>query len=84
LDADDLGRFVTDVLADAGIATELLPEGPEITTRQTESERYTFLINHSVGAITAPVQGVDLLTGEPSAREVPARGVMVVFRSDES
>jgi beta-galactosidase len=81
LDGEDLGRFVSDVLTDAGIAADLLPEGLEITTRATGTESYTFLINHSENAIAAPVRGTDLLTGEPSANEVPARGVMVVVGS---
>jgi beta-galactosidase len=80
LDNDDLGRFVTDVLADAGITAELLPEGLEITTRQTESESYTFLINHSEEPISSTVTGSDLMTGEAFAGAVPARGVSVIRR----
>jgi beta-galactosidase len=81
LDNDDLGRFVRDVLADAGIVTELLPEGLELTTRRNGSEIYTFLINHSEQPISAPVRGIDLLTGDPSAAEVAPRGVSVVLTS---
>jgi beta-galactosidase len=84
LDGDDLGRFVSDVLADAGIAAELLPDGLEITTRQTDSETYTFLINHSEVPIPSPTQGTDLLTGAASAADVPARGVMVVASGADS
>jgi beta-galactosidase len=81
LEHADLGKFVTDVLADAGIAAELLPEGLEITTRRAGSDTYTFLINHSEQPIAAPVVGFDLLTGEASASEVAARGVSVVLTS---
>jgi beta-galactosidase len=84
LDGDDLGRFVSDVLADAGIAAELLPDGLEITTRQTDSETYTFLINHSEVPVPSPKQGTDLLTGAASAADVPARGVMVVASGADS
>jgi beta-galactosidase len=84
LDGDDLGRLVSDVLADAGIAAELLPDGLEITTRQTDSETYTFLINHSEVPIPSPKQGTDLLTGAASAADVPARGVMVVASGADS
>ena len=81
LEQDDLGRFVSDVLADAGITAELLADGLEITTRRAGSDIYTFLLNHSEQPIASPVTGIDLLTGEPSAAEIPARGVSVVHSS---
>lgn len=62
LTGDDLGGFVEATLLAAGLEFELLPDGVEVVTRESESERFTFVINHSGAA--ASVNGISVPAGE--------------------
>ncbi|WP_166997099.1 beta-galactosidase [Paramicrobacterium fandaimingii] len=73
----DLDRFVESVLDDAGVAHAVLPDGLEIVTRESESQRVRFLLNHSDDAIEYEgnqVEGGAVFVVRENADAVPHYG----------
>ncbi len=85
LDDDGLARLLTRLCAEA--AVPLLEVGPDvdIVTRSTETLEATFVINHRDEPITAPVSGVDLISGETVNHATPvAAGAVRVIITERS
>ncbi|RNE64122.1 beta-galactosidase [Cryobacterium tepidiphilum] len=80
LDGDDLGSLVETVLTDAGVDVEAPVAGLEVVSRASDTQRFTFFINHTGAALPVSLGGTDTLTGEPvtPGSTVPASGVRVV------
>jgi beta-galactosidase len=85
LDGGDLTAVVLDAVRTAGLdAAPKLPEGLEVITRSSSTDKFTFLINHSDTDAQYPARGHDLLTGEPSAPvSVIPGGTVRVLHSQE-
>lgn len=81
LDGEDLAQLLADVVRGAGLEVrDGLPEGLEVVTRSTETENFTFLINHAAADAAFSGRGTELLTGEGIAASVvvPAGGIRVL------
>lgn len=79
-DAAGLAAVMSDVYADAGIEPAAYPAGVEVIRRSGDAADYVVAINHSAAAVTLPLSGVDLLTGDDNGGtlEVSAGNVAVV------
>lgn len=66
LDDGAMQRLFANMLKDAGIAVQELPEGVERHTREADGKRYVFYLNCSEETKKIDgVKGTDLLTGRP-------------------
>lgn len=82
LDDARLVDLLTEICGAAGVSAT--PVGPDvdIVTRVSAEARYTFVINHSMEPVAAPVSGVDLLGGSTvTAGDVIPAGAMRVLRA---
>ena len=83
LDWTTLAEVLDPVLAQAQVPVRRdLPPDLELLTRVGPDAAYLFAINHGSAAVDLPVEGVDLVTGEPcpGSAKIPAEGVRI-FRT---
>ena len=60
-------KFLTDIAKSAGVEPELLaPQGVEVTTRENETEKAYFILNHTEQEVLLkiPAGGYDCITGQ--------------------
>jgi beta-galactosidase len=86
VDGGDLTAVLLDAVETAGI--EIPPRPPaglEVASRSTETDNFTFLINHSEVDAEYPVHGRDLIAGKPvdGTALIPA-GSLRVFQSNKA
>ncbi|SIS11104.1 beta-galactosidase [Microbacterium sp. RURRCA19A] len=81
-DAPTRDRMLRDVLADAGLVVDALPEGLERVDRWSDDARYRTLVNHGTADVVLAVESgsSDVVTGEPCGAElvVPAGAWRVI------
>ncbi len=74
LNAAGLDALLARVIKDANVQPLLsAPAGVEVTVRESVSERFLFLLNHTDGAARIPLgrwRGTNLLTRQPAARTI--------------
>ena len=80
LAAEELRPVLAAVYEDAGIEPPVLARDLEIVTRRGASEDFVVAINHRDDAVTVPVTGTDLLSGDDVTAEweLGAGGVAVI------
>ncbi len=86
LDEVSFSSLVVEVLAHAGVPATRPPLDVEITTRVSDTHRYTFYINHSMSDVALEARGVELITGETvhSTLSIPAGKVRLLKRERTS
>jgi beta-galactosidase len=82
LDDDGLANLLTRLCSEAAIPTVEVGPDVDLVTRVTPTHEATFVINHRDVAVTVPVSGLDLVTGETvtDTTPVPAGAVRVIVR----